>query len=63
MALEVRDRVVEFSFSRVCFVELMVARTDQVDLLLFGNLVRELSTGLGRVVDGVSFNTVASVDE
>jgi hypothetical protein len=40
----------------------MVSRADQVNVLLLGNFVRELSAWLGGVVDGVAFDTVTSVD-
>jgi len=38
--------VEELSLGRACFVKLMVAGADEVDILFFGDLVGELSTGL-----------------
>jgi hypothetical protein len=40
----------------------MVARTNQVDVLLLCNLVGELASWFGGVIDCVSFDTISSVN-
>jgi hypothetical protein len=51
-----------FSFGGVCFVQLMISRTDEVDVLLLCNLVGELAAWFGGVIDSVTFDTISSVD-
>ena len=55
--------MVVFAFSGVCFVQFMVTRADQIDVLFLGNFVGELSSRLGGVIDGVAFDAISSVDD
>jgi hypothetical protein len=41
----------------------VVAGAYQVDVLLLGDLIGKLAPRLGTIIDGISFNTVACVDE
>lgn len=41
----------------------MVAGAYQVDALLLGDLIRELASGFGTVIYGISFNPIACVDK
>jgi hypothetical protein len=59
--LEVWYSVIVFIIGRVLLIEFMVARSDDVYLLMFENVKGIMSFGIGGVVETVAFYTVASI--
>jgi hypothetical protein len=55
--------VKELACSSVGLVQLMIARANQVDMLLLCDLIGELSARFRRVVDGVALDSISSIDD
>jgi hypothetical protein len=55
--------VIVFAFCSVCLVELVITGANQVDVLLFSNLIGEFASWLRGVVDGISFYPVSGIDD
>lgn len=53
----------ELSLSRVRLVQFVVSGADEIDLLLFCDLIREFPSRFGGIIDGISFYAVPGVNE